>query len=137
MRKREDRTVVTEERIPLVEERLRIDKHWVESGRVRVRTVTETVPQMLREELASEEVEIARVAVDRPLDGPAEMRTEGDVTILPVVEERLVIEKRLFVVEEIHIRRVVRREPIEDEFMLRRQRADVERSQGSGETPKE
>lgn len=137
MAKRDDRTIIEEERIPLVEERLRVDKQWVESGRVRVRTVTETVPHLFREELASEAVEIARVPVERMLDGPADIRTDGDVTIVPVVEERLIVERRLFVVEEIHIRRTIRREPVEDEFMLRRQRAEVERSPSSRKPPKE
>jgi stress response protein YsnF len=129
--------IVEEERLPLVEERLRVDRRWTESGRVRIRTVTEDVPELLREELAAEAVEVRRVAVDRPLDGPADIRTEGDVTVIPVVEERLVVEKRLFVVEEIHVRRVVRRETVEEEFVLRRQRADVERRSSSGESREE
>lgn len=136
MAKPEDRTVVSEERIPLIEERLRIDKEWVETGRVRVRTVTEDVPFMVRDELRHEQVEVTRVPVNRPLEGAPEVRTEGDVTILPVVEERLVVEKRLFVVEEIHVRRIVAHDRIEQEFMLRRQRADVERT-SSTEEPRE
>jgi len=135
--KPEDRTVVSEERIPLIEERLRIDKEWVETGRVRVRTVTEDVPFMVRDELRHEQVEVTRVPVNRPLEGAPEVRTEGDVTILPVVEERLVVEKRLFVVEEIHVRRIVAHDRIEQEFMLRRQRADVERIPSTGEPREE
>jgi hypothetical protein len=36
-----------------------------------------------------------------------EIRTEGDVTIAPVVEKVFVVEKRLVLEEELHIRRRV------------------------------
>jgi stress response protein YsnF len=44
----------------------------------------------------------------RIVETAPEIRTEGDVTILPVVEEVLVVEKRLVLKEELHIRRRVR-----------------------------
>ena len=43
--------------------------------------------------------------IRRDADGDAQVRTEGDVTIIPVVEERYVMEKRLVLVEELHVRR--------------------------------
>jgi stress response protein YsnF len=55
------------------------------------------------------------------------IRTEGDVTILPIVEEVLVVEKRLVLKEELHIRRRVGSEAIEVPVTLRKQRAIVER----------
>lgn len=42
-----------------------------------------------------------------------EIRTEGDVTIVPVLEEVLVVEKRLVLKEELHIRRRVAAETVE------------------------
>lgn len=73
------------------------------------------------------EVDVERVPVDIVVDAPPEMRREGDVTIIPVVEERLVVEKRLVLVEEIHIRQrtVFQKERVEAE--LRKQRVTVER----------
>jgi stress response protein YsnF len=44
----------------------------------------------------------------RMVETAPEIRTESDVTILPVVEEVLVVEKRLVLKEELHIRRRVR-----------------------------
>ncbi len=73
--------------------------------RVRVRTVTRERPRVLRESLAREEVTVERVAIGRQVDAIPPVRTEGDVTILPVVEERLVVERRLFLVEEVRVRR--------------------------------
>ena len=56
-----------------------------------------------------------------------DVRTEGDLTIVPVVEEVLVVEKRLVLKEELHIRRTSQTEVVEVPVTLRKQRAVVER----------
>lgn len=114
--------------LPLVEETLRVDVHERVSGRVRVRTATDIVEELARADLRSESVDITRVPVDRPVDAPPEVRTEGDVVIVPIVEEVLVVEKRLILREELHIRRSVTTEHVEMPVKLRRQQAIVERS---------
>ena len=124
-----------EERIPLVEETARIDRHVVETGRVRVRTSTDITEQVLRESLRGNAVGVTRVAVDRTLaEGePAPVaRTEGGVTIIPVLEEILVVEKRLVLKEEVHIRETRSSEEVEVPVTLRRQRAVVERVSRDG-----
>ncbi len=126
--------VETEERIPLVEEEVRIDKREVERGRVRVRTVTDEVEEMARATLDGEAVEVERVAVDRMVEVAPEIRTEGDVTIIPVVEEVLVVEKRLVLKEELHIRRQTRTEEVEVPVELRKERVEVERIPAEGTT---
>jgi len=55
-----------------------------------------------------------------------EIRTEGDVTIVPVLEEVLVVEKRLVLKEELHIRRRIETETVEVPVILRKQRAIIE-----------
>ncbi len=47
--------------------------------------------------------DVETVRVDRVLDGPVSQRQEGDVLILPVIEEVWVIEKKLLLREEIRI----------------------------------
>ena len=47
--------------------------------------------------------DVETVRVDRMLDGPVSQRQEGDVLILPVIEEVWVIEKKLLLREEIRI----------------------------------
>src|SRR3954465_9597176 len=91
--------------IPVVEETARIDKRAVETGRVRVSTHTDTVEQVLRETLRGEAVGVTRVPIDRVIaEGEAapQVRDEGGVTIIPVLEEVLVVEKRLILKEEVH-----------------------------------
>jgi uncharacterized protein (TIGR02271 family) len=117
--------------LPLVEEALRVGKRRVETGRVRVSVNTEIEERIVRETLRSERAELERVPVGRELaDGepaPA-MRQEPDGTVvLPVLEEVLVVERRLVLREEIRVRLVAVDEAVEQPVTVRRQRASVER----------
>ena len=53
--------------------------------------------------LFKEDIDVQRVPVNRVLDRPAETRIEDGVTIIPVMEERLKVEKQLILREEIRI----------------------------------
>ncbi len=89
--------------IPLVAETLSVGKREVETGRVRFSTtVTERV-ETVDEPLFRTEVEVKRVAVGQFVDAPPAVRYEQDVMIVPIMEEVLVIEKRLRVKEEVYI----------------------------------
>jgi stress response protein YsnF len=112
--------------LPLVEERLVVDRRRT-GGVVRVRTDTEAVDEIAAIDLESQEVEVSRVPVGRVVEGPQPVRTEGDLTVIPLVEERMVVTTELVLVEEIHIRRRVTRERVEHPVTLRRQTAVVER----------
>lgn len=126
--------VMDTEVIPLVEETARVEKREVRGGAVRVRTVVDAVEDFARAELQGEKVEVTRVPVDREIDRAPEIRTEGDVTIIPVVEEVLVVETRLVLKEEVHLRRHRTTETVEVPVTLRKQRAVVERVTPEGDT---
>jgi len=127
----------SEEVIPLVEETATVGKRQVVTGRVRVQTVTDTIEEVAQANVQRETVEVTRVPVDRIVESAPEIRTEGDVTILPVVEEVLVVEKRLLLKEELHIRRRVETETVEVPVTLRKQRAVVEREASDDPRPDE
>jgi stress response protein YsnF len=55
------------------------------------------------------------------------IRTEDGVTIIPVLEEALVVEKRLVLKREIRISKRSNLETVEIPVSLRKQRAKVER----------
>ena len=123
----EDRQVM-----PLVEETVRVDKRGTVSGKVRVRTEVDSVEQVVRETLTDETVAVTRVPVNQRIEQVPEVRTENGVTILPIIEERLVVEKQLFLKEELHIRRDVKTETVEVPVTLRSERAIVERFDAHG-----
>ena len=102
-------------------------KRQVIDGRVRVTTKTEFVTEKAEARLDSENVEVTRVAIGREVSEAPGVRTDGDVTIIPVMEEVLVVEKRLMLVEEIHIRRVATTDDVSIPVELRKQRATIER----------
>ncbi|MDB6452586.1 DUF2382 domain-containing protein [Falsirhodobacter sp. 20TX0035] len=113
--------------LPVVEERATVTKEKIVTGRVRVSTQTEEVETLLPVELERTEVDVVRVPVDRKVDTAPEVVVDGDLTIIPVVEERLVVVRELYVREELHIRRVEHRDTVEVPVTTRRQTASVER----------
>ena len=121
----------SEAKIPLLEERATVTKREVTTGRVRVSTHVENIAEVARADLLSDNVEIKRVTIGQRVVGPVpQVTTEGDSTIIPIFEEVLVVEKQLFLKEEIHIRRRQETESVEVPLTLRRQRVDLERSGG-------
>jgi stress response protein YsnF len=128
---------ISEEVIPLVEETATVGKRQVVNGRVRVQTVTDTLEELAHADLQRETVEVTRVPVDRMVETAPKIRTEGDVTIVPVLEEVLVVEKRLVLKEELHIRRKVETGTVEVPVTLRKQRAVVEREAPDDPRPNE
>ena len=118
--------------VPLIEETVHVAIRDRVRGKIRVSTTTEVVEELVRADLRSDNVDVTRVPVGREVTEVPQIRTEGLVTIVPVIEEILVVEKRLFLKEELHIRRRVETETVEVPIELRKQRATVERI--SGET---
>ncbi len=119
--------------IPLVEERLSVGKRSVESGRVRVRVTVEERQETVTEPLARDDVQVERVPRNERLTDMPLVRLEGSTTIIPVVEELVVVEKALVLVEEIHVRRVTETETVEIPATVRSERATVERD-GPGQS---
>jgi hypothetical protein len=73
----------------IVEETAHLEKRDV-SRRVRIRTKTETVEEILQDSVQADVVEVNRIAKDQEVDTAPMVRTEGDVMIVPVLEEVLV-----------------------------------------------
>ncbi|WP_299655325.1 YsnF/AvaK domain-containing protein [uncultured Jannaschia sp.] len=124
--------------LEVVEERLASGKRRIVTGRVRVGTHTDTIDETIHEDLETTHAEIERVPIDRilaPEERPPVPRLEGAVTIIPVFEEVLVVERRLNLKEEIRVTTQASVETIEETVTLRRQKAVVERLPGQTDTP--
>ena len=118
----------------LHDEAVVVGRHRVDGDTVRVETVTHEREQRVELDLAHERVEIEHVPVGRVVESVPEIRRDADVTIIPVVEEVLVVERRLVLKEEIHIRRIRGSVRHQETVMLRRQEAVVTRVSKAGET---
>ncbi|HEV2079297.1 MAG TPA: YsnF/AvaK domain-containing protein [Allosphingosinicella sp.] len=113
--------------IPLVEERLTVEKRQVESERLQVRISVNEREERVPVELSHDEIEIDRVPKNLPVSDLPSVRHEGNTTIIPVVEEVVVVETRLVLVEEIHVRRVSSTTTQEIPVVLRSEQASVDR----------
>lgn len=120
--------------LPLAEESAVVERRLVETGRVRVSLRTEIADHEVNETLHSDSVEVEHVPVNRTLEAgeevPQPRRGADGGWIIPVVEEVLVVERRLVLREELHlhVRRV--EEQFRESVPLRRQRVAVERLPG-------
>ena len=118
--------------VPVVAETVEVGKRRVETGRVRVRKTVRTTEKVVDEPVVAEEVEVERVPINREIAEAVGPRQEGDTLIVPLLEEVLVVEKRLVLREEIRItRRKVERRSSE-KVTLRSEEATVERIEGPG-----
>ena len=114
--------------IPVIAEEIALSRRAVETGAAaRIRKVVHEEQVSVTEPMRRDSVEIIRKSIGREVDGPVEIRHDGDVTIYPVVMERLVTRKQLVLVEEIHVRRVPHVEHVSQDITLRREEAIVER----------
>ena len=112
----------------VVQETLEVHKDVRELGVVRVDKRVHVRNEHVEVSLRSEGFEVTRVPIDRVVTGPVPVRSEGDTMIYPVLEEVLVVEKRLVLREELHIR-VRRSERVEThDIALRAEAVTIERS---------
>ena len=114
--------------IPLYAEQIEVRKAAVISDQVRVRTSVDERSVLVEEQLERGGLQIERMAVDRPVTTAPEPRQEGETLVVSVVEERLVVEKRLFVVEEVRISRTSTTEHVAIPETVRTMRAAIERT---------
>ena len=113
--------------------KLSVERQQFETGRVRVNVVTRERQELVDEPLARDQVLIERVPVGRRVDAIPPIREEGDTLIVPIVEEILVLERRLMLREEVHLKRVHTTERYREQVTLRHQEAVVTRTPNAPE----
>jgi uncharacterized protein (TIGR02271 family) len=112
--------------VPVVAERLIVGKRLRDAGGVRVRKTVREREEEADVPLRREEIAVERRPVGRLVDGPVAVREEDGVLIVPVLEEVLVVEKRLVLREELHIRKLVHEERRPERHVLRSEEVIVE-----------
>ena len=114
--------------IPVLQEELEISKETVVTSKVSVETVTTTQTHLIEEELLKESVQVERRPMNQEVAGPLPPREEGDTTIISLVEEVLVVQRRYVLREEVRITRVREDVPVRKEVTLRTQSAELRKS---------
>lgn len=125
----EEETVV----VPVVAETLQVEKRRVESGGVRIKKIVHEREEIVDEPLIREEVQVKRVPINRVVEGPIPVRHVGNTMIVSLLEEVLVVEKRLMLKEELHITKGEVETYKPQRVMLRSEEATVERVDAAGQ----
>jgi uncharacterized protein (TIGR02271 family) len=120
----------TEVVLTLAREELTVGRRVAPTGSgVRIHKTVSEQTRRIDMELLRDALSVTRVAVDKvvPLSEAPAPREEGNVLIVPVLEEILVMDKRVRIKEEIHITRSVRHELYSTTVVLRTEDVVVER----------
>ena len=121
--------------MPVIEEQLQVGSRVVETGVVRIAKRVIEEQQTVEVPTIREEVTVERVAVYQYLETPPTVRYEGDTMIIPIVREVVVTEKKLLLVEEVHVTKLKTTDHETQQFTLRKEEVIVERSPPNTERP--
>jgi uncharacterized protein (TIGR02271 family) len=114
--------------IPLYKEAVSVIRRKVERGRFRIDVRVVERDQSIEQTLDRQDVEVERIAVGRVVETAPEIRQDGDVMIIPIVEEEVVLVTRLVLREEIHIRKKTTQRTEQFTVTLRSERAEITRT---------
>lgn len=113
--------------IPVIEEQLSVSKRQKESGRVRVTKSVRQHTETVKIPVTSEHVDVKHVPIDKPVESAPNVRQEGEVTIIPVTEEVVVVTKQLVLKEEIHLVRTEETHDVSQDVTLSSEHVEVTR----------
>lgn len=115
--------------IPVVQETVEFDRRMVDTGRgVRIEKRVTEREEEVDPPLMHEELTIERIPIDRIVSGPEpKQHYEGETLVIPVLEEVMVLEKRLRLKEEVRITRRQRQVHLPQRVSLKSEEVSVER----------
>jgi len=128
-----DLTSQDEERVPLHEENLQVDKQPVEAGHARIRKVVRTDHVSQPVDLAREEVQIERVPAGG--DQVADDAFQEEQIDVPVMREEPVVGKEAHVAGEVRVGKTADTETRTVEGDVRREDVEIDKGSGFGNTP--
>ncbi len=112
--------------IPLHEEYLTTAKREVVTSVAQVRKTVDTESASISLDVTRERADVERVSVaPREVAADTQPYWDGDTYVVPVVEEELVVTKRLIVREEVRIRKARGTETVSVPVTVRRERVEV------------
>jgi uncharacterized protein (TIGR02271 family) len=114
-------------RIAVIEEQIQLDKQVVETGVVHIIKRVSEDRQVIDLPTSREEITVERVTINQYVETPPSIRYEGETMIVPVLQEVLVTQKRLLLVEEVHVIKHRVQESQPQEVVLRKEEVVVER----------
>jgi uncharacterized protein (TIGR02271 family) len=122
--------------VPIVQEELVIDKQKRETGKVRVHKHVQTRQETVDEPGYIEELFFERVPVNKVIDAPQTSRYEGKTLVIPLIEEELVVQKRLVLREELRVTKKRKEVRNKQNVTLRKEEVTIDRINPENKTGK-
>jgi uncharacterized protein (TIGR02271 family) len=119
--------------LPVVEELLEVGKKTVRTGSTRINKRVREREEDVDQPLLKQRVEVDRVPVHRFVEAAPPVREQDGTTIVPVLEEVLLVEKRLLLKEELHIRTVSETVRAPQKVTLRSEEVEIEHLDPGGQ----
>lgn len=119
--------------LPVVAEEVRVTTRQLDTGRVRIHKQVQTTAEQVDVPLVRDRVQVERVPVGRFLERPVEAHYRGNTLVIPVMEEVVVVEKRLRLREEIHVTTVREQIRHQESIPLQREEVSITREQAARE----
>jgi len=113
--------------INVLEEKAKVEKEFVEKAKVRISKKVSEEAETVTTPVTSEEVKVEKIPVNKLIETAPQARYEGNTMIIPVVKEVAVVEKKLLLVEEIHITKYTVQIQDQQTISLRKEKVEVER----------
>jgi len=117
-------------RVSAVKEEIAVGVATVETGAVRVRKVVHEDLQPVSMCLRTQQVDVQRIPVNRPVEERDEPRREGDTLIIPIYEYVPVVRMRLTLKEEVHVKTTEIQEDVIHRVLTHSEELVVERREG-------
>jgi len=116
--------------IPIVQEEFSIEKQKIERAKVLISKRIETWDETVYTPTTTQEVVVDHVPVGRLVeDEVPKIREEDGVLIIPIIEEIVVVEKRLFFKEEVRISKRNTTSDVAQTVTLRKEIVDIKRTE--------
>ncbi len=109
----------------VLQEQVNINKKTIESGKVIIHKKVHEENKNIEVPVSHEEVEIKKVSINKYVTEAPVIRYEGNTTIIPVMKEVAVIEKKLLLVEEVHVTKHAVNKTEERTVPLRKEEIEV------------
>lgn len=121
--------------VPVIEEEIKVTKKFIDTARINLyKTVNENI-ESFQIPLSQEEIVVNRVPKNELVDTmPAASRYEGNVMIISVLKEVAVIEKRIMLVEEIHISKLKTEKTEALDVVVRKEEVNITRTELTSDT---
>lgn len=114
--------------IPIIEEQATIEKYIVPVGKVNITKRIEELEEIVDVPTYRGEVDVKRVPINLFVEEQPNIRHEGDTMIIPIVQEQVVMVKKIFLVEELHVQNRVIETHQPQTVMLKKDVVEVQRT---------